>query len=137
MDFKLAMEHVRDGTATEEERRLVDEEIEKHLLITEHLDAQWEKEVPSIPEVMPEMKQLHAKLRRHNILLILTCLLLVAAIAAAAAAYIAPRMEEKQQQQVQQQVQKEVAPQVQQQLEDNEKAIAEENAKYWDPTLHT
>lgn len=137
MDFKTAMEHVRNGTATEEERRLVDSEVDKYLLITEHLDAQWEKEMPPVPEAMPEMKQLHAKLRRRNILLILTCLLLVAAIAAAVAAYIAPRMEEKQQQQVQQQVQQEVAPQVQQQLEDKEKAIAAENAKYWDPTLHT
>lgn len=137
MDFKLAMEHVRNGTATEEERRLVDSEVDKYLLITEHLDAQWEKEAPPTPEAIPEMKQLHAKLRRRNILLILTCLLLVAAIAAAVAAYIAPRMEEKQQQQVQQQVQQEVAPQVQQQLEDKEKALEEENAKYWHPDDHT
>lgn len=125
MDFKTAMEHVRNGTATEEERRLVDSEVDKYLLITEHLDAQWEKEAPPTPEAMPEMKQLHAKLRRRNVLLILTCLLLVAAIAAAAAAYISPKMEEKQQEQVQQQVQH--------QLEDKEKTLAEENAKYRNP----
>ena len=56
MDFKTAMKHVHDGTATEEEHRLVEEEIEKHLLITEHLDAQWEKELPSVPEALPEIK---------------------------------------------------------------------------------
>ena len=110
MDFKTAMEHVRDGTATEEERRLVDSEVDKYLLITEHLDARWEREAPPMPEVLPELKQLRTKLRRRNAVLILTCLLLVAAIAAAAAAYIAPRMEEKQQTQVQQHVQQEVAP---------------------------
>lgn len=137
MDFKTAMEHVRDGTATEEERRLVDSEVDKYLLITEHLDARWEREAPPMPEVLPELKQLRTKLRRRNAVLIFTCLLLVAAIAAAAAAYIAPRMEEKQQTQVQQQVQQEVAPQVQEQLEERAKALEEANAKYWDPTVHT
>ena len=55
MDFKTAMEHVQDGTATEEERRLVDSEVDKYLLITEHLDARWEREAPPMPEVLPEL----------------------------------------------------------------------------------
>ena len=51
MSFKEAMEHYRAGTATQEERQLVEEELEKNKLIAEYMDAQWEEEtiIPAAP----------------------------------------------------------------------------------------
>ena len=66
MTFKEAMEHYRAGTATEEQRQLVEEELEKSKLIAEYLDAQWEEEaiIPAAPE--EEMKQVRKRLRKRN-----------------------------------------------------------------------
>ena len=80
MTFKEAMEHYRAGTATEEQRQMVEEELEKSKLIAEYMDAQWEEEtiIPAAP--MEEMKQVRKNLRRRNVLIVLTCLVLVATL---------------------------------------------------------
>ncbi len=51
MTFKEAMEHYRAGSATEEQRQMVEEELEKSKLIAEYMDAQWEEEtiIPAAP----------------------------------------------------------------------------------------
>lgn len=83
MTFKEAMEHYRAGTATQEERQLVEEELEKSKLIAEYLDAQWEEEVSVPVAPVEEMKQVRKSLRKRNVLIVLTSLVLVAALALA------------------------------------------------------
>lgn len=80
MIFKEAMEHYRAGTATQEQRQIVEEELEKSKLIAEYLDAQWEEKavIPAAP--MEEMKRVRKNLRRRNTLIVLTSLVLVAAL---------------------------------------------------------
>lgn len=80
MTFKEAMEHYRSGTATQEERQMVEEELEKSKLIAEYLDAQWEEEAPIPAAPAEEMKQVRKNLRRRNMLIVLTSLVLVAAL---------------------------------------------------------
>lgn len=80
MTFKEAMENYRAGTASEEERQFVEQELEKSQLIAEYLDEQWDDKA-SVP-VAPaeEMKQLRKTLRQRNILIVLTSLVLSAAL---------------------------------------------------------
>lgn len=80
MTFKEAMEHYRAGAASEEERLLVEQELEKSQLIAEYLDAQWEEETLISAAPMEEMKQVRKNLRRRNVLIVLTSLVLVAAL---------------------------------------------------------
>ena len=83
MTFKEAMEHYRAGTATQEQRQMVEEELEKSKLIAEYLDAQWEENV-SIPAApVEEMKQVRKSLRKRNARIVFTSLVLVAALALA------------------------------------------------------
>lgn len=79
MDFKQAYDHYRDGTACEEERRFVEEEIEKYQLIAEHLDAEWDTpEVLDTPQ--KDMKKVRRNLRKRSTATVLTCFLLAAAL---------------------------------------------------------
>ena len=79
MDFKKAYEHYKDDTASEEERRLVEEEIEKFQLLSEHLDAEWEQpETTEIPQ--QDLKKVRKSLRKRNSLIVLTSLVLAAAL---------------------------------------------------------
>lgn len=80
MTFKKAMEHYRAGTATQEERQLVEEELEKSKLIAEYWDTQWEEEAPIPAAPVEEMKQVRKNLRRRNALIVLTSLVLAAAL---------------------------------------------------------
>lgn len=59
---------------------MVEEELEKSKLIAEYLDAKWEEEaiIPAAP--MEEMKQVRKNLRRRNVLIVLTSLVLAAAL---------------------------------------------------------
>lgn len=80
MTFKEAMEHYTAGTATEEERQLVERELEKSRLINEYLDAQWD-DMPDIPTpTQEEMKQVRRRMRRRSTLIVLTSLVLAAAL---------------------------------------------------------
>ena len=49
MTFKEAMEHYRAGTASTEERKLVEQELEKNQLIAEYLDEQWDDRITAPP----------------------------------------------------------------------------------------
>lgn len=80
MDFKTTMEHFQSGTASEEESRFVEEEIEKYQLITELLDKEWEP--PVITEAVPQedIKKVRKGLRKHRTATVLTCFILAAAL---------------------------------------------------------
>lgn len=78
MDFKTAFEHYQAGNASNEERRLIEEEIEKQQLLAQLPDDQWE--MPSAPADVPEIKTVRKNLRRRSIRIVLTSLVLVAAI---------------------------------------------------------
>ena len=80
MTFKEAMEHYRQGNANEEERLLVEQELEKSRLIAEYLDEQWEDAVPIPAAPAEEMQQVRKSLRKRNAWLVLTSLVLVAAL---------------------------------------------------------
>lgn len=80
MTFKEAMEHYRAGTASEEERQLVEQELEKSQLIAEYLDAQWDEKISVPVAPIEEIKQVRKTLRRRNILIVLTSLVLTAAL---------------------------------------------------------
>lgn len=80
MTFKEAMEHYRAGTASEEERNLVEQELEKSQLIAEYLDAQWDEESPVVNAPAEEIKQVKKSLRKRNALIVLTSLVLAAAL---------------------------------------------------------
>lgn len=80
MTFKEALNHYRDGTASAEERQWVEQELEKSQLIAEYLDEQWNE--PMIASIAPveEMKQVRKTLRRRNLSIVLTSLLLSAVL---------------------------------------------------------
>lgn len=80
MTFKEAMEQYRAGTATEAQRQLVEQELEKSRLIAEYLDAQWEETPPVSPAPAEEIRQVRKTIRRRNILIVLTSLALAAAL---------------------------------------------------------
>ena len=80
MTFKEAMEHYRAGVASEEERQLVEQELEKNRLIAEYLDEAWEGSVAVQPAPAEEMQQVRKTLRRRNALIVLTSLVLAAAL---------------------------------------------------------
>ena len=80
MTFKEAWNHYRAGTASEEERQLVEQELEKSRLIAEYLDEQWDDQIIAPIAPVEEMKQVRKTLRRRNILIVLTSLLLSAVL---------------------------------------------------------
>lgn len=86
MNFKTAIEHYRAGTATNDERAWVEEELEKYQLLSDLMDAQWEQ-TPAAPEASPDadLKKLRRSLRRRSVALVCTTLALVVVILAAAA----------------------------------------------------
>lgn len=79
MDFKNAFEHYKNGAASEEERRFVEEEIEKYQLIAEHLDTGWESP-PEAELPQADLKRVRKNLRKRNTLIVLTSLVLAAAL---------------------------------------------------------
>lgn len=94
MDFKTAMEHYRAGTASDTERRLVEEELEKSRLIAEYLDSQWEAApIEEAPQV--EMKKVRRSLWKRNALIVLTSLVLAAALLFGMVQYAIPAAEAK------------------------------------------
>lgn len=80
MIFKEAMEHYRAGTATQEERQLVEQELEKSQLIAEYLDAQWDDTPTMVSTPTEEIRQVRKSLRKRNVLIVLTSLVLTAAL---------------------------------------------------------
>lgn len=80
MTFSDAMAHYRAGTATDDERTLVEEELEKNRLIAEYLDAQWEESMPEPEKAIPEMDTVRKSLRKRSSIIVLTSLVLAAAL---------------------------------------------------------
>ena len=81
MTFKEAMEHYRAGTASEEEKAMVEEELEKMRLIEEYQDACWKEEAEewtdwAAPKEQEGVKNLRSRLRMNNLKLILISVLL-------------------------------------------------------------
>lgn len=95
MEFKTALSHYKDGTANEEERSYIEEELEKAQLIAECLDAQWEH--APIPEEVSgsEMKRVRRRLRLRNASVVLTSLILVFAILIGVIQYAIPAVEKQ------------------------------------------
>ena len=78
MTFRVLFEKYQAGAATEEERRLVEEELEKTALLNEHLFGTWEE--PSAEPPAGELKQVKRSLRKRNIALVLTSVAVVLAL---------------------------------------------------------
>lgn len=77
MTFREKMDRYRAGTATPEERRAVEEELDKAAIINDYLFGSWEEgETAEAPA--GELKQVKKSLRRRNIGLVLTSVVLVA-----------------------------------------------------------
>lgn len=93
MTFKEAIEHYRAGTASDEERQLVEQELEKNQLIAEYLDEQWNDQVPVPAAPIEEMKQVRKTLRRRNVLIVLTSLVLTAALLLGTVYIVIPAVE--------------------------------------------
>lgn len=76
MTFREKMDRYRAGTATPEERRAVEEELDKAAIINDYLFGSWEEsETAEAPA--GELKQVKKSLRRRNIGLVLTSVVLV------------------------------------------------------------
>ena len=117
MEFKTAMEHYTSGTANDAERRYVEAEVEKYLLISEHLDTSWDQPLPDAEPPQAEMKKMRGKLRRRSILLVVTSIILVAALLVAAAPMLARQQSEA----------------INSKIEENQQNQAALDAQYWDP----
>lgn len=78
MTFRELFDRYRSGIATEEEQRLVEEELEKAALINEHLFGTWE-EIPD-PPAARELKTVKRSLRRRSLALVLTSVAVVLAL---------------------------------------------------------
>ena len=78
MTFKELFDRYRSGTATEAERRAVEEELDKAALIGDYLFGKWEAEPSEVPAA--EFKQVKRSLRKRNIALVLTSVVLVIAL---------------------------------------------------------
>ena len=66
MDFRTALEHYKAGTESDEERALVENELEKNRLIAEYLEDTW-CPPPEPPELSPaDPGKVTALLKRHD-----------------------------------------------------------------------
>ena len=95
MDFKTALSHYKDGTANEEERSYIEEELEIAQWIAECLDAQWEHSPIIDEESGSEMKRVRRRLRLRNASVVLTSLILVFAILIGVIQYAIPAVEKQ------------------------------------------
>lgn len=78
MTFKEQFERYRSGDATPEERQTVEAELEKFALLSDHLYGTWEE--PQTEPPAGELKQVKKSLRRRNVTLVLTSVVLVIAM---------------------------------------------------------
>ena len=81
MSFSDAFNRFRDGTASPEERALVEEELEKNRLISEYLDEDW-NQIPPPEADQTELRQVRRSLRRQRAVTIMIAVALAAALAA-------------------------------------------------------
>ncbi len=91
MDFNSAFNNYKSGTATEEERQLVESEIQKSRLINEYLD----EEILPMPELneLEDMKLIRRRLRRRSAAIVTVSIVLCIAIFAGIFYGIVPAVE--------------------------------------------
>lgn len=108
MNFREAFEHYRQGTANEDERKLVEEELEKNRLICEYYEEEEQKEESLIGSEAPEgwnasapleetsiqeLKKVRKNLRKRGAWLVLISLTLCAALFLAGTFVVLPAVE--------------------------------------------
>lgn len=125
MDFKTSFENYKAGCASGEERNLVETELEKYTLITEHFDAQWEQSevVPSPSSA--EISKLNKRLRHQNMMLVLTSIVLVAALLITSILGLAPSLRTT--------IQAWQGQTVDEKLAEQARLEAEAETAFWDP----
>jgi len=98
MEFREAMERYRAGCASEEEKRIVEAEVEKNRLIAEYLDESWGKDWTEEAESTmrtEETKTLRRALRRRGWKTIFLSVLLATAIFFGATFGLVPLLEKQ------------------------------------------
>lgn len=93
MTFKEAYEHYRVGVASEEERLLVEEELEKTQLIGELLEQQWEEKPVVEGSPAQELGKVRKGLRRRSAVTVLVSLLVTAVVMLAIVFVAVPLLE--------------------------------------------
>ena len=126
MDFKTSYANYNAGCASDEERRLVENELEKYTLIIEHFDAQWERSFSPISQPKTEIAHLNRRLRRQNALLVLTSIALMAALLIASVIGLTPSLRGT--------IQAWQGQTVDEKLAEQARLEAEAEAAFWNPT---
>ncbi|MBR6801084.1 MAG: anti sigma factor C-terminal domain-containing protein [Eubacteriaceae bacterium] len=84
MTFKEKLEKYRAGELTEQERNIVEEEIEKISAVNEYLDEEWQDNIGELftdtDAEKEELKNVKTKIKRNNLLIVLTSIIAFAAI---------------------------------------------------------
>lgn len=80
MDFKTAIEHYQNGTATEEERLWVEEELDKFLLLEALVREDAPAGMPTEQEGSADFQSIRRRLRKRSVLQIVTSVLLTLAL---------------------------------------------------------
>lgn len=94
MDFKTALAHYKAGTASWEERSLIEAELEKNQLIAEFLDEQWQPVLEEEMLLQEEYQKIRRNIGKRNTGLVLTSLLLVLAILTGTVVFTVPMVED-------------------------------------------
>lgn len=95
MDFRTALYHYKNGTASEEERCYIEEELEKAQLIADYLEPSWDENPVSEEVSGLEMKRVRRHLQLRNFSLVLTSLILVFTILISVIQYAIPALEKQ------------------------------------------
>ena len=80
MDFKTAIEHYQNGTATDQERLLVEEELDKFLLLEALTKEDAPAEEPPEAEKSDDFQNIRRRLRKRSALQTITSVLLTLAL---------------------------------------------------------
>ena len=93
MEFRTAVEHYKVGTASVEERRLVESELEKQELLLSLMPDLWEQEPPASREIDIQLQRMRKNIRKRNWALVITSLILAAAVLLGAVRFAVPALE--------------------------------------------
>lgn len=80
MDFKTAIEHYQNGTATDQERLLVEEELDKFLLLEALTKEDAPAEEPPEAEKSDDFQNIRRRIRKRSALQIVTSVILTFAL---------------------------------------------------------
>lgn len=93
MEFRTAVEHYKVGTASVEERRLVESELEKQELLLSLMPDLREQEPPASREIDIQLQRIRKNIRKRNWALVITSLILAAAVLLGAVRFAVPALE--------------------------------------------